>query len=91
MIFILICMLLTVVGTIYFTVHALILLSNERAWDSSVYSLQVQCYVCSKMLACEDVKKLREAVDKIHQSNDGTHLGAGNITMQCVNQETTVK
>lgn len=51
------------------------------------YSFNNPCYNCKKSKGenpCEDAKKIRAAMDSIHQSNDGTHQGAGEVLLMCV-------
>lgn len=49
------------------------------------YSFNNPCYQCAKNAQCKDAQKIQEAVYQIHNSNDGTHLGSGQILMMCVN------
>ena len=49
------------------------------------YSFNNPCYQCAKNVECKDAQKIQESVYQIHNSNDGTHLGSGQILMMCVN------
>jgi hypothetical protein len=48
------------------------------------YSVIAPCYYCEKKNSCKDLEKVQSAVNSIHNSNDGSHLGSGSVIISCV-------
>jgi hypothetical protein len=58
------------------------------------YSFNNPCYWCKKNrtevngvknenVLCGDAKKIQDAINAIHMSNDGTHQGSGEVLLMC--------
>ena len=53
------------------------------------YSFNNPCWNCEKLAGqnpdgeCKDTEKLREAINRIHCDNDGSHKGSGEILLMC--------
>ena len=57
------------------------------------YGITNPCYNCKKQAQsvggvpndnpCKDLQKVMDAVNAIHNSNDGTHQGAGQVILLC--------
>jgi hypothetical protein len=53
-----------------------------------------QCNYCERKDGdnpCMDNEKIREAISKIHMSQDGSHKGSGMVILQCHKQLSKIK
>lgn len=49
------------------------------------------CYYCEKKENCKDTEKIQKAINEIHTTTDGSHLGSGSVILLCTKMISTVK